>query len=152
MTTDPNTEAPGPLPPGNAPPGPVPATLTPLVYRPDTGRLYWLSADATLTCTPVDAEGNASLRVGVHVPIRTNEPDPDITQVHTILRDIATYTCRPLRHPAAPPEPDGYDEYAVVWVADSFYTCGTQDAAFPTRRSSRPSGRPTRSCAPCSRC
>jgi hypothetical protein len=105
----------------------VPATLLPLVYDPATGRLFWLGTDRRLVASPVTADGRTSLAGAAPIPLPSADARVDV--VAAMLHDIATYTCRPLRLPIPEPNPDGYDEYAAVWVANSFYATTPREAA-----------------------
>ena len=117
---------------------PLPATLLPLVYDPDTGRVFWRDADRRMVSSPVDSDGRTSLAAAAPVPVSSS--DVRLEVVRTLLDDIATYTCRPLRLPIAEPEPDGHDEYTVVWVDNSYYAATPRQAAEQAWRTMRRPG------------
>jgi hypothetical protein len=104
-----------------------PATLLPLVYDPDTGRLFWLGADRRLVSSPVDPDGYTQLTAAQPVPAATTGDRLDV--VRTLLDDIATYTGRPLRLPIPEAEPGEREKYAVVWVHNAFYATTPWQAA-----------------------
>lgn len=116
----------------------VPATVLPLVFDPDTGRLFWLDTDRRLVASPVAADGRTSLAAAAPVPLPDDEERVEV--VATLLRDIATYTGRPLPQPIPAPRADGYDEHIAVWVANSFWTRTPRQAAEQAWRTMRRPG------------
>ncbi len=118
---------------------PLPATLLPLVYDPDTGRVYWLATDRRVVSTRVDTDGHTSFAAATPIPLPTTDADR-LDGVRTLLSDIATYTCRPLPLPIAAPDPHGHDEYAVVWVDNSYDATTPREAAEQAWRTIRRPG------------
>jgi hypothetical protein len=47
---------------------PVPGSLLPLVYDPDTGRVFWLDPDRRIVASPVAADGRTSLAATAPIP------------------------------------------------------------------------------------
>jgi hypothetical protein len=116
----------------------LPATLLPLVYDPDTGRLFWLGADRRVVSSLVDHDGYTQLTAAKPVPAATTGDRLDV--VRTLLDDIATYTGRPLRLPIPEAEPGGREKYAVVWVDNAFYATTARQAAEQAWRTIRRPG------------
>ncbi len=123
---------------GSREPAAAPATLLPLVFDPATGRLFWLDTDRRLVASPVAADGRTSLGAAAPVPLPHDDERVDI--VATLLRDIATYTGRPLPVPIPAPRADGHDEHIVVWVDNSYWTRTPRQAAEQAWRTIRRAG------------
>jgi hypothetical protein len=115
-----------------------PATLLPLVYDPDNGRLFWLGADRRVMTSAVDHDGYTQLTAAASVPAITT--DDRLDAVRALLDDIATYTGRPLRLPIGEAEPGGHEQYAVVWVDNSLYATTPRQAAEQAWRTIRRPG------------
>lgn len=103
------------------------ATLLPMVYDPESGRLFWLGADRRMVSCPVDGNGHTCLAAAVAAPVPGI--DKRLEVVGTLLRDIAAYTCRPLHLPTSQTDPDDHAEYAVIWVSNSHCTATPRQAA-----------------------
>ncbi|GAA0908162.1 hypothetical protein [Virgisporangium aurantiacum] len=116
----------------------VPATLLPLVFDPDTGRLFWLDTDRRLVASPVSADGRTSLAFAAPVPRAGDDERTDV--VATLLHDIAEFTGRPLPVPDPAPPVDGRDEYIVVWVDNCAFTRTPRQAAEQAWRTIRRPG------------
>jgi hypothetical protein len=105
----------------------LPATLQPLLFDPDTGRLFWLDTDRRLVTSPVGADGRTSLGTAAPIPLPVDDARVDV--VATLLRDIADVTGRPLPVPVSTPPVDGYDEYTVVWFNHDYEATSPRQAA-----------------------
>ena len=116
----------------------VPATLLPLVFDPDTGRLFWLDTDRRLVASPVGADGRTYLAAAAPIPLGSDDARVDV--VATLLHDIADLTGRPLPVPVPAPPVDGRDEYIVVWVDNSAATRTPRQAAEQAWRTIRRPG------------
>ncbi len=104
---------------------PMPATLLPLVYDPDTGRVFWLDPDRHIVASPVTADGRTSLAAAASIDL----PHDDARVVATLLHDIAGFTGRPLPASIGAPPVDGHDEYIVVWFDNSLFAATPRQAA-----------------------
>jgi hypothetical protein len=124
---------------GAADRAPLPATLLPLVYDPDTGRVFWLDPDRRIVSSPVAADGHTSLAAAAAIPL-PDGADERIDVVAVLLHDIADVTGRPLPVPIAAPPADGHDEYIVVWVDNSYQTRTARQAAEQAWRTMRRAG------------
>jgi hypothetical protein len=105
----------------------VPATLLPLVFDPDTGRMFWLDAQGQMISSPVTSIGLASS--AVTTPTARAGADRRLVDVRALLDDIATYTGRPLSLSVALPNVDGSDEYTVVWFNHDYDAATPREAA-----------------------
>ena len=83
---------------------PMPVTLLPLIYDPVTGNLSWLNPRWRTVASPCSADGRVSLAAAAPVP---PTDDLQVRVVTTLLHDLATVTCRPLRCPPRPHRPTG---------------------------------------------
>lgn len=105
----------------------LPATVLPMVYEPDTGRLFWLGGDRRMVSSAVNHDVSTRLTGATVVPVATS--DDRLDAIRILLDDMATYTGRPLRLPIPAAEPGGRDQYTVVWVDDGFHTTTPRQAA-----------------------
>lgn len=116
----------------------APATLLPMVFDPDTGRLCWLHTNRRLVASPVTADGRTSLAAAAPVPRYSDDARTNV--VATLLHDIAEFTGRPLRIPVPAPPVAGREQYIVVWVDTSSPTSTPRQAAEQAWRTIRRPG------------
>lgn len=116
----------------------LPGTLLPMVFDPDTGRVFWVGPDRRIVSSPVAPDGRTSLAAAAPIPLASDDARVDV--VATLLRDIATFTGRPLPVPIPAPPVHGQDEHIVVWVANSFSTPTPRQAAEQAWRTIRRPG------------
>ena len=117
---------------------PVPGSLLPLVYDPDTGRVFWLDPDRRIVASPVAADGRTSLAAAAPIPQPGHGERVDVVTV--LLHDIADLTGRPLQAPIAATPVNEYDEHIVVWFDNSCYASTPRQAAEQAWRSMRRPG------------
>jgi hypothetical protein len=114
----------------------LPATLMPLVYDPDTGRLYWLNEHNAIM--------NADLDTDTVLPTAAAQPAPPhgerLEVVRTLLADIAGYTGLPLYGSIGEPDGRGLDEYIAVWADNSLLAATPREAAEQAWRAMRHRG------------
>jgi hypothetical protein len=90
--------------------------------------------------SPARSTPTGSTSLAAPAPVPQPHDDQRVDVVATLLRDIATYTGRPLPQPIAAPPTDGHDEHIVVWVDNSYAARTPRQAAEQAWRTIRRPG------------